>query len=85
MTERSQNKIRKQVEIWANDYDWFLKAFHGASLSWITNMMLHSFREVCENPSKYQLTEVDGISLSLAASARLKKELDEGIHREDNL
>lgn len=85
MSDRNPNKIRKQVEIWTPDYEWFQKHFHGASLSWITNMMLHSFREVCENPTKYQLTEVDGISLSLAASIALKKELDEGLHREDNL
>lgn len=85
MSERNQNKTRKQVEIWTEDYRWFQENFHGASLSWITNMMLHAFREVCENPSKYKLQEVDGISLALAASAKLKEELDQGLHKESNL
>lgn len=83
MSERSEFKTRKQVEVWKDDFEWF-KRTHGqeASFSWLTSILLHAYREVCENPDKYGLTSVTPDKLTTAASLTIKEELDEGLHRE---
>jgi hypothetical protein len=53
MDKRQKFKIRKQVEVWKEDYEWYLRT-HGtetkpASLSHIVNILLHAYRTGCEN------------------------------------
>jgi hypothetical protein len=46
MGNRTQFKIRKQVEVSKDDYEWFLREHPEASLSWIVNILLQQYREV---------------------------------------
>lgn len=77
----SSFKVEKKVEIWKDDYEWF-KSTHNASISWFTNIALHAYRTVCENPSEYlsDLKEATPISISEVAMVKLKEEIDEGEH-----
>lgn len=83
--ESKSPKVKKHVEVWRPDFEWFEANFGGASLSWITNLLLHSLRTVCENPLDYRdkLSDLTPLTIANIAAINLKEELDERVHDSD--
>lgn len=73
--ERNPFKIRKQVELHKEDYEWFVKTHGDAKLSWIVNLLFHTYRTEYENVK----TPVD---IATAATNILKEELENGLHQD---
>lgn len=72
---RNEFKERKQVEFWKDDLEWFSKTHGDAKLSWIVNLLFHSYREVCEDSPQLP------ISAASKAARNLKDEIEQGIHK----
>lgn len=77
----SSFKVEKKVEIWKEDFEWFQRTHNKASISWFTNIALHAYRTVCENPALIKdLDVITPAALADVAMAILKEEISEGIH-----
>lgn len=78
MSSRPEYKVRKQVEVPISDYEWLTTKHHGASLNWITSLLLHAYREVCTNPSEYPLKENTPFDAAIQAANIVKEGLEDG-------
>lgn len=82
MSFRDENKVRKQIEVLKNDYEWFIKHHEievdslRTGFSGMMMLLLHSYRTVCENPNEFDLKRVDTISITLKAGELVKDERD---------
>lgn len=76
--KRQEYKIRKQVEVPISDFEWLQTKFHGASLNWVTSLLLHAFREVCENPTEYPLKNNTPLDAAIVAAQITKEGLEDG-------
>lgn len=79
MTERNDAKLRKQVEFWREDLAWLEKTHPGASLSWLVNLLIHSYREVCDNPETYNkyIEDLTIFSVTKVSAAQSRAEIKE--------
>lgn len=77
-------KVKKHVEVWKEDFEWFEKTHVGASLSWFTANALHAYRTVCENPAEHikDLADLSPVSTIGEGMKLLKEEVDDGVHKE---
>lgn len=74
MSFRDENKVRKQIEVLKDDYEWFIKHHEievdslRTGFSGMMMLLLHSYREVCENEKS------DPISITLKAAEMVRNE-----------
>lgn len=76
MSQRSPYKVRKTVEVSQDDYEWYIETHHvtddtnRTGFSALINLLLHSFREVCEED------KVDFKELTKKAARITKEEFE---------
>lgn len=75
-------KVRKTVELPADDLEWFFEAYggvgdgeKGASLSWCLTMLLHNFRTIHHD------TGVTPEKVARDAAKELKEQVDDGMFK----
>lgn len=78
MSFRDETKIRKQIEVTKDDFEWYIRTHHvgddtnKTGFSALMAMLLHSYRTVCENPSEHDLKTVSFRDLTIAAAKNAK-------------
>lgn len=82
MIDRNPLKVRKQVEILVEDYEWFIRTHSVETDSPRTNfgatisMLLHAYRTVCENPKEFNLDSISLNSVAKKAAEVVKDEFE---------
>jgi hypothetical protein len=78
---RDDTKIKKKIEVYKDDFEWFLRTHEidgdtsRTGFPAVINMLFHCYRTVCENPKEH-MEEMEGLALINVATqaAKLAKE-----------
>ena len=79
---RSTQKVRKQVEIWTEDFVWYISTHNmgddvnRTGFSHLVATLVKAYREVCESPLEFNIKTADLKSLTLSAAKHARQETE---------